>query len=95
MEMLNKYVIPYLENGYIKYLSDGVAKTMSAEYFQKNFTQIAASELPNIGQRYFFYQNKENPEFVMRFRISQNVGFSAAIMLYNEFEKQFSVIGNL
>ena len=93
--MLNKYVIPYLENGYIKYLSDGVAKTMSAEYFQKNFTQIAVSELPNIGQRYFFYQNKEHPEFIMRFWISQNVGFSAVIMLYNEFEKQFSVIGNL
>ena len=95
MEMLDQYVIPYLDNGYIRYNADGAAKSMSAEYFQKNFTQIAVTELPNIGQHYFYYQNKENPELVMRFRISQHVGFSAAIMRYSEFEKQFSVIGNL
>ena len=95
MEKFNEYVIPFLEDGYIRYLAAGIAKLMSAEYFQQNFNQIASTELPNIGHSYFFYQYKEDPELVMRFRISQTAGFSAMIMPYREFKKQFSVLGSI
>jgi len=95
MEKFNEHVLPFFESGYIRYLADGVVKSMSVEYFQNNFSKIAGTELPHIGHRYYYYQSNENPELVMRFRISQNVGLSASIILYSEFENQFSIIANL
>lgn len=95
MDMFQHYILPYLEDGYIRYLADGVVKAMSAEYFQKSFNLIASTDLPNIGHSYFFYQSKENPELVMRFRISQTAGLSATILLFNEYEKQRSVLGSI
>ncbi|KAA5539118.1 hypothetical protein [Adhaeribacter rhizoryzae] len=89
MDKFEAYVLPYLVNSYFRYLADGEAKSMSVEYFQKSFTSIAATELINSGQRYFYYQNKETLELVMRFRISQAGGLSATMMRFSDFEKQF------
>jgi len=76
MDNFQEYVLLFLENSNIKYLADGEVKTMSIEYFQKSFTRIAAIELPNNEQCYFYYQNIESSELVMCFRILQPAGIA-------------------
>ena len=95
MDKFVKHVLPHLEDEYIRYFTDGGTKLMSADYFRKNFKNLAATELPNIGQQYFYYQNTEDPDLVIRFRISQHIGVSAALMPYSDFENQVKVMNNL
>jgi hypothetical protein len=95
MEKFNEYVLPFLEGGYIRYLDNGAVKSMSAESFRNGFRKVAAMELPNIGQRSFYYQSIENPDLVLRFRTSQAAGVSAVLMLHSDFGKQLKAIGGL
>ncbi len=95
MEKFNEYILPFLKGEDIIYNSDGLSKSMSAEYFRNNFHKIAATELPNIGHRSFYYQHRTDPGFVMRFRISQYTGISATLMAYSEYEKQIKALEKL
>lgn len=92
MEKFNAFVIPFLKDGFISYTADGVAKSISTDYFRNNFRKIAATELPHIGHRYYFYQHAESLDFVLRFRITSNGGSSVMLLQYSEFEKQWKAI---
>ena len=95
MESFNEYILPFLEGDTIRYQHEGVAKSVSADYFRNNFRKVAATELPNIGQRTLYYQSTENPDLVFRFRVSEATGVSAMLVLYGEFEKQMKRLDNM
>lgn len=57
MKEFNEYVLPFLKDGHIRYQDGGAARSMSAEYFRNSFKKVAATELPHIGQRSFYYQS--------------------------------------
>ncbi|MFD3002835.1 hypothetical protein ACFS7Z_20875 [Pontibacter toksunensis] len=95
MEKFNEHVLPFLEGGCIRYQHNGEAKAMSADYFRRNFRNVAATELPHIGQRSFYYQSVQDPDLVLRFRLSQTTGLSAVLMLHSDFEKQLKALGRL
>lgn len=94
MEKFNEHVLPFLADGYIKYsTSQGEgAQIVSVDYFRRNFKRIAATELPNIGLRSYYYKSLENPELVMRIRVPSNT-YTAILAPRIEFEQQLKAIG--
>ena len=93
MEKFDTYLLPFLADGNIRYnTTDKGPQTISADYFRKNFERIAATELPNIGQRSYYYQNLENTNLVMRFRVS-NSTYTATLAPRKEFEPLLKAMG--
>lgn len=93
MEKFDNYMLPFLADGYVRYSTpDKGPQTVSAGHFRKSFRRIAASELPNIGLRSYYYQSLENPDLVMRFRVSSST-YTATLAPRKEFEQQLKALG--
>ncbi|GHA81304.1 hypothetical protein [Pontibacter akesuensis] len=80
MKDFQERILPLLRGGQIRYLDGGVAKSMSADYFADSFRRVATAGDPDA----LLYRSIEHPDFVMRFRLSEAEGLSAALLRHAE-----------
>ena len=95
MNKFDENILPFLSRSSIKYQDAGVIKSMSVDYFRKNFKEVAATELQNIGQYSFYYQSIQSPDFLLHFRVSATAGIAATAMRFDEFEKKRDALDDL
>lgn len=93
MERFDTYILPRLTDDCIRYQAEETVKSMSVDYFRNSFKDAGAAEHPAEGKQSFYYQNLENPDFIMRFRLSATADLAVTLIGYGDFEKEMKANG--